>query len=593
MDYGYVLKMAVAPLALLAAAVLLGWFFRRSVLRSMNLSVVGIPLDTQSPAAVQISLTSAPLSIRRLELFGIGKATGQAAVALSAAETTVRATRLAYAAAAVAYSAIATSAWVMALTSADPHFPVDLAIGMIYIMQCLPLFILVHFLRVSRLARLAILGGYLVLGLGLVSLESDFSRAVTIANTVSVYFLLYPLAGLLILLARPLRPWLFGLAAILVYELTGVAVLLLLPLEHMNWRVLRPWLVASFGFIFLVAAVVFVGWVLKGRSWQKPIAGLVVLASLGILAIRLLPDSMIGYVLIALPSNVLQVFFVWLVFKMFVQLQHHGLLPAQILHSHLCWGFLTFYYCLSALSFSGLPRWAPWAIVSAYALYLALVHTLMHRIWAARVSHPGKRLLLLRVFGTAKKSERLLDLLDDTWRYVGRIDLIAGTDLAVRTLGTRMLEAFLLRHADDQFLRTNADVDRRLEKLDSRLEGDAGYPTNSVYCYTTAWQHAVQRLGPESDAVLMDLRGFTRDRQGRIFELNWLIQRIRLSRIILLTDATTDYQALEQAIQTAWVHLSVESPNAYNREPMLTILNSAIRSKDIGRALAISLLRAA
>jgi hypothetical protein len=63
---------------------------------------------------------------------------------------------------------------------------------MIYIMQCLPLFILVHFLRVSRLVLLAILGGYLVLGLGLVSLESSFSRAVTIANTVSVFFFFIP-----------------------------------------------------------------------------------------------------------------------------------------------------------------------------------------------------------------------------------------------------------------------------------------------------------------------------------------------------------------------------------------------------------------
>lgn len=156
-----------------------------------------------------------------------------------------------------------------------------------------------------------------------------------------------------------------------------------------------------------------------------------------------------------------------------------------------------------------------------------------------------------------------------------------------------MLEAFLLRHGDDQFLRTNEDVDRRLEKLDSQLEGDAGYPINSVYCYTTAWQHAVQRLGPESDAALMDLRGFTREHQGCIFELNWLIQRIRLSRIILLTDATTDQQALEEVIQTAWVHLPVDSPNACNREPMLTIVNDAMRSKDSGRALAISLLHAA
>jgi hypothetical protein len=503
MDYGFVLVLAVAPLALLASAALLGWFFRRSVFKSMNLSVVGVPLDPQMPAAIQTA-RSAPVLIRRLELSGVGRATGQGAVALSAAETTVRATRLVYAAAALVYSTIATSAWVMAWTLKDPHFPADLALGVIYIMQCLPLFILLRFLRVSRPVLLAIWGGYVGFGLGLVSLESSFSRALTIASTVSV-FLLYPLIGLLLLLARSLRPWLSGLAAILVYELTAFVVFSLLPLQQVDWRRPKPWVAALFGFIFLTAAIVFVGWVLRRRSWHRPAAGLALLAITGILAIRLLPDSEFGYVLIALPSNVLQVFFVWLVFKMFVQLQQRRFLPAQVLHSHLCWGFLTFYYWLIASSMFGYRGWAPWAIVSAYAVYLALFHVLLHRICAARVSHPGKRLLLLRVFGTAEKHERLLDVLDDTWRCVGRIDLIAGTDLAVRTLGSRMLEAFLLRRVDDQFLRTNEEVDRRLEKLDSRLEGDARYPVNSVYCYTTAWRHAVQRLGPESDAVLMDL----------------------------------------------------------------------------------------
>lgn len=593
MDYRFVLELAVAPMVLLTSSALLGWFFRRSVFKSMNLSAVGVPLDSQMPTAIQPARRSAPLLIHRLELCGVGKATGQGAVALSAAETTIRAIRLVYAAAALVYSTIATSAWVLAMASADPHFPADLALGMIYIMQCLPLVILVHFLRVSRLVLLAISGSYLALGLGLVSLESSFFRTVTIARAVSVFFLLYPLIGLLLLLVRSLRPWLLGLAAILVYEVTAFAVFLLLPLQKVDWRRPGPWAAASFGFIFLTAAIVVVGWILSRRSWHKPAAGLAFLAITGILAIMLLPDSMFGFVLIALPSNVLQVFFVWLVFKIFVQLQHGSFLPSQVLHSHLCWGFLTFYYWLNGVSMFGFRGWAPWAIVMAYALYLALFHALLHRIWAARVSRPGKRLLLLRVFGSAGEHERLLDFLDGTWRYLGRIDLIAGTDLAVRTLGSRMLEAFLLRHRDDQFLKTSEDVDRRLEKLDSQLEGDAGYPINSVYCYTTAWQHAVQRLGPESDAVLMDLRSFTRKNQGCVFELNWLIQRISLSRIILLTDATTDQEALEEVIQTAWAHLPVDSPNACNREPMLTILNGAMRSTDSGHALAISLLRAA
>jgi hypothetical protein len=91
----------------------------------------------------------------------------------------------------------------------------------------------------------------------------------------------------------------------------------------------------------------------------------------------------------------------------------------------------------------------------------------------------------------------------------------------------------------------------------------------------------------------MDLHGFTGEHRSCTFELNVLIQHIMLFRIILLTGATTDHQALEEEIQTAWTHLSVESPNAFNREPMLTILDGAMRYTDSRRALAISILRAA
>jgi hypothetical protein len=236
--------------------------------------------------------------------------------------------------------------------------------------------------------------------------------------------------------------------------------------------------------------------------------------------------------------------------------------------------------------------WTPWAVLLAFALYLIVLHVLLRRIWAARVSPPGKRLLLLRVFGKADKRERLLDALDDTWRRVGRIDLIAGTDLATRTMGSVMLEAFLLRRTDDLFLKTNEDVDRRLEHLHSQLEADARYPVNGIYCYATAWQHAVARLAPKSEAVLMDLRGFTRKNQGCAFELTWVVQQIPLSRIILLIDATSDYQALEEVAQSAWAHLRSDSPNVGYVEPVLMTLKAPRRPKDMGRALFMLLLLA-
>jgi hypothetical protein len=136
-------------------------------------------------------------------------------------------------------------------------------------------------------------------------------------------------------------------------------------------------------------------------------------------------------------------------------------------------------------------------------------------------------------------------------------------------------------------------VDQRLSHLRSELEGDARYPINSVYCYASAWRHAVEHLAPESDVVLMDLRGFTSKNQGCIFELDWIVPNLDLTRIVLLTDASTDYPTLENVVQRAWTSQPSDSPNASKMQPVLTMLNVAQRSSSNSRDLFMFLLSAA
>jgi hypothetical protein len=90
---------------------------------------------------------------------------------------------------------------------------------------------------------------------------------------------------------------------------------------------------------------------------------------------------------------------------------------------------------------SSAGRQAAHAIHAASLIaYVVLLHAVLSKAWKACSGVELKRLLLLRVFGSADKRERLLDALDDTWRRVGRIDLIAGTDLAMRTLRSWMFD---------------------------------------------------------------------------------------------------------------------------------------------------------
>ena len=136
-----------------------------------------------------------------------------------------------------------------------------------------------------------------------------------------------PMMGLLLLLARPLRPWLIGFFSILIFLVTGTAVAMLFGLHRLDLSGMKTaWVVA--GIMFLVIAVVFVWWVLRRGSWHLPVGALALLSAMGLLIFWLLPNYEVGPfhlrpLLIALPVNVLQVFVVRLLFKLFTITRHN------------------------------------------------------------------------------------------------------------------------------------------------------------------------------------------------------------------------------------------------------------------------------
>jgi hypothetical protein len=398
-----------------------------------------------------------------------------------------------------------------------------------------------------------------------------------------------------LLLARRLQPLLIALVAVLLFVAIGAGIVgWVFPDASITDA--RPWVLVA-GIVNQVLGIIIFGWLLRRRAVAWPIAALAAIAGIGIVAEKLLGRGhLLATALYGLPLNVLWVFAVWLIFKLFVWLQDSKMLPGEVLHSHLCWGWLTAYLILLAVhgtAFFGNAGWLTWALIGAFLCYLVVLHTLLVRTRADRVGKSAKRLLLLRVFGSADKRERLLDVLEDTWRRLGRIDLITGTDLAWRSLGSSMLEAFLLRRVDDQFLKTSDEVDLRLTRLRSEVEGDLRFPVNSINCYVGAWQTAVMRLASNADAVLADLRGFSRTNEGCRFEINYLVQHVRLRRCVFLVDRTTDMPSLEDVAQSAWTALPPDSPNAQDSKPELIALNFETRSREATTALFSLLLRAA
>jgi hypothetical protein len=197
-----------------------------------------------------------------------------------------------------------------------------------------------------------------------------------------------------------------------------------------------------------------------------------------------------------------------------------------------------------------------WAIVAgaaAFAAYRAGVW-----LWL-RDGHGGsgspdvpKRLLMLRVFGYEARTEALFDRVAQRWRFHGPVQLIAGSDLALRTVDPGDLLTFLNGRLVDNVVQSPGDVTRRLAQLDFERDPDTRYRINEVYCRDDSWRPAFEALLGMSDVVLMDLRSFNQQNSGCIYELKELVRRVATDNIVLVCDRTTDLQLLARVLGHAW-----------------------------------------
>jgi hypothetical protein len=208
-----------------------------------------------------------------------------------------------------------------------------------------------------------------------------------------------------------------------------------------------------------------------------------------------------------------------------------------------------------------------------FALYKISVGYGLKRVTARAKSLPKARLLFLRVFGSPSRSEKLFDLLAARWRYAGSIQLISATDVARGRFEPDEFLEFLSGRLASAYINTGTDLDQRLERLDLRTDPDGRYRINEFFCRVDTWQQTVTRLMAQSDLVAMDLRAFTSERRGCIFELGTLIDEVPLHRVALLIDETTDEPLLRQTLSDLWRRINPRSPNAYGGIARLRLID--------------------
>jgi hypothetical protein len=175
-------------------------------------------------------------------------------------------------------------------------------------------------------------------------------------------------------------------------------------------------------------------------------------------------------------------------------------------------------------------------------------------------AEPGHRLLLLRVFSLGKRSERLFDALGKHWRHIGSIQMIAGPDLATTTVEPHEFLDFLRGRLARRFIDSAQSLELRLSELDLKRDGDRRFRVNEFFCRDPMWKTVLSSLVGKSDVVLMDLRGFSPQNAGCIFEINHLIHVMPPDRVVFVVDKTSDEPFLRETLQHAWNQMPADQP---------------------------------
>jgi hypothetical protein len=360
---------------------------------------------------------------------------------------------LAYVAAWLVYATAITSIFIHYLR---PGFRLDGKIAIAYALLAPQALIVMWAIRVPLRRRWLVFLIYTIVGIVL-AMRSE--RTVLILTYVPVPLVLLPISGLLILFVRRLQPFLSFLLAIF-GVFGGIAATYDRHWPESANKILEmlkanPWL-ATISLAGIVVGIV-VMFALPRMRWRFRLSLMLIVAAGMLLLERQLTHRQLTIflqVLFLFFLPILELCVLWTLCKVFVWLQGRRTVTNDLIHTHLCWSFFSaFLLAITLAPFYRDVMAVRWAFVFAFLLHIVALHGFLEFLRRQRPQSPEHRLLLLRAFGHADKHEALLDDLNDTWRRIGSVDLIAATDVTSRTLGSAMLDAFVLRHSDEEFLR--------------------------------------------------------------------------------------------------------------------------------------------
>jgi hypothetical protein len=256
----------------------------------------------------------------------------------------------------------------------------------------------------------------------------------------------------------------------------------------------------------------------------------------------------------------------------------------QLLVLNLYWLLVTVWQCLLLA-----PEYGAWAAAGllAYVAYRLVLAVGLRRFRSEAERRENVKLLLLRVFGSASRSERALEELGLRWRYAGSIQLIAGDDLALANLEPDELVDFLTLRLSSHFVKNHEQLARKESEVDLKPDPDGRFRVNEFFCDNAIWREALLRLVGKNDVVLMDLRGFGNDNRGVAYELTQLINVRPMSKTVMMFDSTTNLDLVRQVLSEARHGIRHDFSNPRPAEPVRMLRVERQNSRAARRLLRV------
>ncbi len=208
-----------------------------------------------------------------------------------------------------------------------------------------------------------------------------------------------------------------------------------------------------------------------------------------------------------------------------------------------------------------LLAWLGWRALERMALW-----------WARRrAPAPCGALLMLRVFKPSARSEAFTDRFLARWRFAGPTWMIAGPDLAGGNMEPDEFFAFLRGRLRQRFIVEVEEIAPRVQALAGDRDPDGRCRVHELFCSNDSWRATVLTLMDRAGVVLLDLREYNPGRLGTRFELEAVLQRVPLQRLIVLLGAGDDPAPVESEIRDAW--RLVDPRGQRQPQPRLTVLS--------------------